>query len=160
MNHGDKVTTAYGFASAAHRGQTDKAGRPYTGHLKRVVDRVWDRHPDALPGVDFNDSLAVAWLHDVMEDTDVTQDLLAAVGFPASVLNAVDALTHRPHESRLDYYARVRANALALVVKRADVEDNADPDRLALLDEATRERLTAKYTQARDELAWYEGGTR
>jgi hypothetical protein len=34
-------------------------------------------------------------------------------------------------------------------VKTADIDDNADPQRLARLDLATRERLTAKYETAR-----------
>jgi hypothetical protein len=34
------------------------------------------------------------------------------------------------------------------VVKRCDVEDNVDPDRLALLDASTRQRLEAKYAAA------------
>jgi hypothetical protein len=33
-------------------------------------------------------------------------------------------------------------------VKRADIADNMSPDRLSRLDEATQERLLAKYTSA------------
>ena len=41
---------------------------------------------------------------------------------------------------------------LALTVKLADIADNSDPHRLASLDAATRDRLTAKYARARVEL--------
>ncbi|MDX6230901.1 MAG: hypothetical protein QOI76_4291, partial [Frankiales bacterium] len=99
---------------------------------------------------------AAAWLHDVLEDTRTTVTDLAAQGIPATVVAAVEALTRGNGEAPDDYYARVAANPLALKVKRADIADNADPERLAHLDPATRERLTAKYDHARvvlDQLA-------
>lgn len=68
------------------------------------------------------------------------------------MIAAVDALTRRPGEAASDYYARVRRVPLALTVKLADLDDNSDPHRLAQLDAATRDRLTAKYTCARAEL--------
>jgi (p)ppGpp synthase/HD superfamily hydrolase len=160
MRNTELLAMARGFAFAAHLGQTDKAGKPYVKHLERVADRVFYRNPDTQPDVNLVTAMAVAWLHDVVEDTEVELNDLEDASFPTHVVAAVDALTHRRHEPRGDYYARVRSNALALVVKRLDVEDNADPDRLALLDEATRERLTAKYEGARNELAWYERSAR
>ena len=94
----------------------------------------------------------MAWLHDVMEDCGLGELDLMAAGMPREVVAAVEAVTHRPHEPRTDYYARVRANDLARVVKLADVADNSDPARLADLDEPTRARLTAKYAKAREHL--------
>lgn len=135
------------LAESAHAEQVDKAGNPYVEHLARVAAAVADQpvHSGLLQ--------AVAWLHDVVEDTDVDELGLIAAGMPREVIEAVEAITHRPHEPRVDYYARVRANPFALTVKLADVADNADPDRLAQLDEATRERLTAKYAKARAALS-------
>jgi hypothetical protein len=46
----------------------------------------------------------------------------------------------------------VAADPLALEVKRADIADNTDPERVAQLEAATRERLAAKYARARDVL--------
>lgn len=46
----------------------------------------------------------------------------------------------------------MRAVPLALTVKLADLADNSDPQRLARLDAATRERLITKYARARAEL--------
>jgi len=89
-----------------------------------------------------------AVLHDVIEDTDVTLDDLAAVGCPANVLEAVAALSRAPGEAQEDYLARVVANPLALVVKRADIADNMSDDRMGRLDRATQERLLAKYHAA------------
>jgi len=129
------------IAAAAHRGQVDKAGQPYITHPARVAARV----------AGDENAVAVAWLHDVVEDTAVTLVDLEE-SFPAEVTTAVDALTRRPGEAPAAYYARVRAVPLALTVKLADMADNSDPQRLARLDAATRERLIAKYARARAEL--------
>jgi hypothetical protein len=127
------------LAIIAHANQTDKAGNDYyRAHVADVAHRV---------GIDPTHR-TVAYLHDVVEDTHWSLDALGHVGFSGEVLLAVDAITHRPHEPRADYYARVKANPLALAVKLADIASNSDPARLALLDEATRERLTAKYAAA------------
>jgi (p)ppGpp synthase/HD superfamily hydrolase len=128
------------LAMNAHAGQTDKAGADYyRAHVADVAHRVGD-DPTLR---------TVAYLHDVVEDTFWTLDDLALVGFPGEVVAAVDAITHRPNEDRLAYYARVKANPLALPVKLADVASNSDPDRLALLPPSTRTRLIEKYEQAK-----------
>lgn len=127
-------------ATAAHAGQVDKSGAAYIGHPARVAAR--------LTG---DDAQAVGWLHDVVEDTPVTLDDLRR-DFPDHVVAAVDALTRRPDEQPDDYYARVARDPLAVRVKLADVADNSDPARLAALDPATRDRLTAKYANARARL--------
>jgi (p)ppGpp synthase/HD superfamily hydrolase len=131
--------TAALVARMAHVGQADKAGEPYITHPERVVARI--------PATEHLDR-AVAWLHDVVEDTDVTFDDLRPV-FSPTVMLVLDALTHRESETRSDYYDRILQSPIAIRVKTADIADNADPDRLARLDPATRKRLTAKYENAR-----------
>jgi len=81
-------------------------------------------------------------------DTEVSLDDLRD-HFPDLVVDAVDAMSKRPGEPLKDYYARVMAHPVARTVKLADIADNTDPNRLALLDEPTRVRLTAKYAQGR-----------
>lgn len=132
------------FARRVHAGQVDKAGLDYvTAHVADVVARL---EPDDEVG------RTVAWLHDTVEDGPAgTRDELAA-GFPDHVVDAVDALTHRPDEERAAYYRRIAADPLALRVKHADLGSNTDPDRLARLDPATRERLEEKYRTAREAL--------
>lgn len=132
------ISKARKLAEHAHSGQLDKAGNPYLGHVRRVVDRV-----------DGGVEKAVAWLHDVLEDSHFGELDLMEAGMPKEVIAAVLAITHRPHEPRVDYYTRVKADRYALPVKLADIADNSDPARLAQLDDATRERLAAKYAKAR-----------
>ena len=129
-------------AREAHSDQVDKTGHPYIEHPQRVAARV---EGDELLE-------AIAWLHDVVEDTSVSLADLQAL-FPLEVTEAVDAITKRPGESRLEYYARVRSNPRARKVKDADIADNTDPARTAQLDPATRDRLAVKYAAAREELS-------
>ena len=130
------------MAAQAHEGQFDKAGRPYIEHPERVVGHLVN--PTA-------DEVVVGWMHDVVEDTEAAiRDVEKEFG--ATVADAVDAITRRPGEARNDYYARIRANPIALRVKAADLADNTDPARLAMLDPEERARLEAKYAHARHEL--------
>ena len=80
-------------------------------------------------------------LHDVLEDTATTEDDLRAAGCPEPVIAAVRALTKNSGEPLEDSIARAASNPIARAVKRADIADNSDPDRLALLDTATAQRL-------------------
>ena len=142
------VDQAMVLAARAHAGQLDKAGAPYIEHPGRVAVHV-TRH--ALPE-DEEAAQAVAWLHDVVEDTPMTLAELADQ-FPPEIIAAVDAITRRAEEDPEAYYQRVRANRIARAVKHADLDDNTDPARTALLDSGTRERLATKYAHARTVLS-------
>lgn len=112
-------------AAAAHRGQTDKAGEPYIHHPLAVMSR--------LSG---DDERVVAVLHDTLEDTSLTAEKLLSMGFSASVVAALQAMTHKDHEPYLKYVRRICGNKLAVRPKIADVKENLREDRLH--DEATK----------------------
>lgn len=131
------LAEAIALARSAHEGQVDKAGQPYIEHPLRVMGRVSGEYEQMA-----------AVLHDVVEDTALTVDDLEEAGCPGTVTKAVDALTKRPGESLADSMARVAVDPIALSVKRADIADNSDPARLALLDEATADRLRKKYADS------------
>ncbi|GAA2499994.1 HD domain-containing protein [Streptomyces longisporus] len=130
-------------ARAAHEGQTDKAGRPYTEHLQAVAEGVRTRGGD-------EDQTAAAWLHDAVEDDALSEQWLNEAPLTARTKNIVLAVTKRPGEAPEEYASRILATPGALLVKEADLAHNADPARLArLTDEATRKRLTEKYARMR-----------
>lgn len=139
----DVIARAVEVASAAHAGQVDKSGAAYIEHPARVASNVRQLFPDAP-----DEAVAVAWLHDVAEDTDVGCVELLQMGFPADVVEGVDAMTKRKAEPVEEYFSRVRSNALARMVKAADLKDNTEPARVAMLDQATAERLRVKYDNA------------
>lgn len=142
------VAVARAIATVAHFGQTDKGGNPYIDHPRRVAAQVSENGGDR----------AVAWLHDVLEDTDITAEMLRAAGVPAHIVGDVELLTRRPDIPPEDYYDAIRGSSRARRVKLADIADNTDPDRLALLDDATIARLTRKYAKARLLLGATGGG--
>ncbi|MEV0171849.1 HD domain-containing protein [Streptomyces sp. NPDC050803] len=129
-------------ARAAHEGQTDKAGRPYAEHLKAVADGVRDRGGDA-------EQIAAAWLHDSVEDDALSEQWLDEAALSPRTKAVVLALTKRAGEPPEMYAERILATPGALLVKEADLAHNADPARLAVLDEPTRTRLTEKYARMR-----------
>jgi (p)ppGpp synthase/HD superfamily hydrolase len=135
------------LATRLHAGQLDKVGEEYIGHPLRVMERVARTAPAA--GVDVERARMAAALHDVVEDTDMTVEDLARLGYPPDVVAAVDALSRRPNEASEDYLARVAAIPLAVVVKRADMADNSDPARLARLPDADADRLARRYAGRR-----------
>jgi (p)ppGpp synthase/HD superfamily hydrolase len=89
-----------------------------------------------------------AILHDVVEDTAVTLEQLAAEGFPAPVLAAVAALTKAEGESRLQAAARAAADPIARAVKLADNAENMDLSRISNPTEKDYARLR-EYEQVR-----------
>lgn len=108
------------IAVKAHAGQIDKAGEPYILHPLRLmfaVNGVYTR--------------MVAVLHDVVEDTSVTIGNLKAEGFPAEVIEAVQALTKQKGESRIEAAKRASENSISRAVKLADVTDNMDITRIS-----------------------------
>ncbi|KIF69904.1 phosphohydrolase [Streptomyces sp. AcH 505] len=133
-------------ARKAHAAQTDKAGRPYTEHLQAVAEGV-----AARGGTD--EQIAAAWLHDAIEDGALSLGWLEAVELPDPVKEMVLALTKREGEDLAAYSRRIVATPGALLIKESDLAHNADPERLAVLDEPTRLRLTEKYATMRRLLA-------
>lgn len=133
------IDAAIVMAAEAHRGQRDK-GRPDLPYITHPI-RVMASFKDPVLQM-------IAILHDAVEDTGLTLDDLRAAGAPARVITGVEALTHPKTESNEDYWARVRACPEALEVKLADIRDNSDPNRLALLPPADADRLSEKYARA------------
>lgn len=111
------------IARCAHAKQS-YGGKSYAdGHLQGVVERV---KVQALGDAGFvNDAMKVAWLHDLLEDTEWEAENLRDVGLPGHVVDAVELLSNGSETYR-EYVERLCAsgNRLALEVKRADLESN------------------------------------
>lgn len=127
---------AYSIACRAHEGQTDKAGEPYINHPVFVASLVDGEIPKT-----------VAYLHDVIEDTDVTIEELQSEGIPAEALEAIEAMTHRDGEAYFEYIKRVSENPIASMVKKADLTHNMDLSRLPNPTPTDRARV-GKYKDA------------
>ena len=81
----DSIARAYDVAADMHRGQIRKSGEPYLIHPMAVAEIL------AELGMD-EDTIAAGLLHDVVEDTDYTNEKLAA-DFGENVALMVDGVT-------------------------------------------------------------------
>jgi len=125
------VVTAKQIASRAHSGQYRKDGyTPYVNHPAAVAQRL---------GREDDEVVAVAWLHDVLEDTAETSETLRAAGIPNSVIHAVEVLTRADGVSYKEYLLGVRQNWIARKVKVADILHN--------LSDTPTERQIIKYAK-------------
>jgi hypothetical protein len=139
------VFQAERIARLAHALQVDQAGAGYIDHPRRVAERL------AAAG-ESEAVVAAGWLHDTLEDTWVTPRFLYQAGIGSLTVGLVEAVTKRPGESAQGYVTRIVAHR-ATAVKQADLADNTDPERLALLPPDRRERLEAKYARLTELLA-------
>jgi len=113
------IETAKMLSTCAHAGQCRRDGSPYIAHPAAVADKLKGEPEEVI---------AAAWLHDVLEDTTETLDLLREGGIPESVIEAVEVLTKRKGVSYEDYLLGVKHNPIALKVKVADMIHNLSDD--------------------------------
>lgn len=131
------LTKAIEIATQAHEGQFDKAGNDYIGHPLRVME-MGRTEAEKIVGV----------LHDVVEDTNWTFEMLEAEGFSKEVVDALRCVTKLSEKENYDdFIERVKKNPLAVAVKINDLSDNMDIRRLPYLSDKDVKRLK-KYLKA------------
>jgi (p)ppGpp synthase/HD superfamily hydrolase len=91
--------------------------------------------------------MAIAVLHDVVEDCSITFDDLRELGMTQRVIDGVDLLTKRPDLTYFQFIERLAGNRDALLVKREDLRDNSDLARLKVVTEKDLKRMD-KYMNA------------
>lgn len=136
-----EVLQAYQLAVQLHADQLDQAGQPYIHHLTRVFLRV------QAAGGDRHQQIA-SLLHDAIEDGHASLLELERLGVAPDAVELVDILSRRDAETYMEYLARVKNSARAVLVKLADLADNTDPARLALLGEKGAS-LARRYAMAK-----------
>ena len=130
------VKRAILLASDAHRGQYDKGGLPYITHPLHVADQMKTE-----------DECVVALLHDVMEDTGLTEFNLKEWGISDRQIAALKLLCHDEWVPYLEYIQRIRIDPIATAVKIEDLKHNSDLTRLNSVTQEDLERVE-KYKKA------------
>lgn len=111
---------AQALAGTLHRGQRDAGGAPLIDHVRRVAA--------AVP----REARLVAWLHELLEHTAISEEALLMDGLPTEELRALRLLTrHQDSRSSTTYLAHIELLAqargpgagVAQSVKRADLID-------------------------------------
>ncbi|MCC6323892.1 bifunctional (p)ppGpp synthetase/guanosine-3',5'-bis(diphosphate) 3'-pyrophosphohydrolase [Candidatus Nomurabacteria bacterium] len=124
LKNGDKalITKAYDFAYKAHEGQLRNSGEPYFIHVVETAKTLANLGMDAK-------TIASGLLHDVIEDTKVTEDELRKE-FGDDIITLVRGVTklgtmkyrgHERHVESLRKFFMAMANDLRiLIIKLAD----------------------------------------
>lgn len=113
------LNTAIKIAKEAHKNQVDKGGNDYFNHLVSVMNKM---------DTDFEKTCAI--LHDILEDTYITKDILLEEGISIDVIDIVEILTRKHNEDYFKYIERILSNKIASKIKLADLEDNMNLSRI------------------------------
>lgn len=122
------------IAFDAHRGQTDRAGIDYVNHPLHLAEQM-----------ETESETCAALLHDVIEDSNWTIEMLAAEGIPNDALEAITLLTHKEGIPYMEYVETLKDNEIARKIKLADPTLNSDPSRLPDASEKDRARIRKYY---------------
>lgn len=129
------IQTAAEYAQQKHQGQKRKDGKPYFTHVEAVANIVtmdwftlipreaqdnWNKCKDHV--------VAAAYLHDVIEDCNVTKQDLLDAGISVMTAEIVDALSKRLGENYFDFIMRIHDGGPfrtgMVAVKLADLQHN------------------------------------
>ena len=125
------------LAAEAHSYQYRRDGvTPYINHPKAVAD--------SLAG-ESDQVIAAALLHDVLEDTKLTEQDLRELDIDDAVIEAVKLLTKGDDQPYEEYLQKILTNEIALKVKLADIKNN--------LSDSPTAKQVAKYSKALQILA-------
>ena len=112
MDDSESLKLALEFAKAKHKGQKRIGGDDYITHPIAVAKIVKNQ------GLDENHQIA-ALFHDLLEDTDSTQEEILKYGSP-QILEAVILLTKKKGYDMAEYISAIKQNPIAFAVKAAD----------------------------------------
>ena len=133
LSYNEQLQFALELAIEKHKNQKDKSGKPYILHPLHVMETVKS-----------DDAKIVAILHDIIEDTDVTEKDLLNAGLSKHIVDAIVMRTRTGDIGYMDYVKKVSSNPLAKEVKLADLQHNMDLRRISTLTEKDLDR-TRKY---------------
>lgn len=141
------VLKALQLAIKYHDGQIDKAGMPYIEHCIRVGVRA------GVKGRDEEETrllTTIGFLHDILEDTDMTYNQLMDQIKNEEVLKATVLLTRIKGQTYYDYIDTITENRFATLVKLADIEDHLEFKNGYVLPESLRFRYQTAKKQLMD----------
>lgn len=146
----EQLANAIAFAAEKHKGQFDKGGNPYILHPIAVMK---------LLETEDQELMAIAMLHDIVEDCKVTYEQLEEAGFTNRILAGVHGMTKIPGESIKENLDRMKKNQDVVLVKMADLRHNSDLLRLKGIDAKDILRMN-KYINMYHDLAEFLKGKR
>lgn len=116
---------AYELAGEYHEGQF-YGEDPYFIHVKDVSDKCDHLYWGQVSEEELDKLQIVGLLHDIIEDTTMTDQGLLLEGFSPEIVTAVVAISKGEGQTKSGYYDQVARNPLALKVKIADTLCNLE----------------------------------
>lgn len=116
-----QLANAIALASRAHIDQTDKGGNPYILHPIKVMHYLKSKDMELM---------AIAVMHDVVEDSEYTLESLRDMGFSDRIIDGVDRVTKKEGQTSEEYFDKICGSRDAIRVKLADLRHNTDILRL------------------------------
>lgn len=111
----EQLKIAEQIAREVHKGQKRPIGKEdYITHPKAVAKLVGKNVELKI----------VAWLHDVLEDSDLQPDDLETEGIPVHLVQSVFFLTREKDQTYIDYILQIKEDEIATKVKIADLKHN------------------------------------
>lgn len=143
----DLYAKAFVMTATVFKNKKDKSDEPYFDHLFRVSQKL-DDEKEQVAGL----------LHDILEDTEITEDDLKNFGIPQDIIDIVKIVT-KPvvdktksnEEEKLKLYDEeinkiiATNNIHAIRLKYADMTDNFNPNRINKLPKEKQEWFNKKY---------------
>lgn len=121
------------LATIKFDGKFDKGGLPYIMHCLTVMHKLRTKDQELM---------AMAAGHDLIEDTDVTYDVLRnEFKFSERIIAGIRAMTRLPGQTDQEYLDQIKANPDAIRVKLADLQHNSDIRRLKGITEKDLKRM-------------------
>ncbi len=102
------------IAREVHKGQKRSDGKDYITHPEAVAKLV---------GVNVK-LQTIAWLHDVLEDSNLISSDLVVKGISNDLVIELEILTREKTQNYEDYILRISASRMATIVKLADLRHN------------------------------------
>ena len=132
----NQVSIAQDLAKERHKGQRYNGGDYYENHLQKVADCV------------AGEIKAVAYLHDILEDTPTTETDLRWCGVADGIIKSVKLLTRPADTNYSDYIETIATSGDigAMLVKWSDLCINYD------LSISNSPSLAKRYKKARDRI--------
>lgn len=123
----NQPTLAAEICRQARRGQLRVGGGPYKQRCTDVASKLSSLRTDGVCVFDdFDAALAAAYIHDVLEDTQLDSGDLIDLGIEVKVMALAEILTRREEEPYIEFIQRIADSGFKDVIhiKLADILDN------------------------------------
>ena len=107
----EQLEIAIELALKYHKGQMDKGGNPYILHPLKVMNDV-----------DRMESKIVAVLHDIIEDTECTVDILREFGIDEDAIESINTLTRKEGMSYMEYIRLIDSSGSCFSSSRLSIQ--------------------------------------